>query len=152
MCGIIGYNGFREAKKVLIDCLKRLEYRGYDSAGIGVIEKKLHIYKEVGEISKLENEIPLFKGNIGIGHTRWATHGAVTKQNAHPQLSSNKKIAVIHNGIIENFKSLKESLEKRGTKFNSQTDTEVIAQLINKNYNGNLEDAVFSALPLLLLS
>ena len=146
MCGIIGYNGFREANKVLIDCLKRLEYRGYDSAGICVIGKKLQVFKEVGEISKLEKEIPKLSGENGISHTRWATHGAVTKENAHPHLSSNKKIAVIHNGIIENFKKLKEDLEKKGTKFSSQTDTEVIAHLINENYKGNLEDAVFSAL------
>jgi len=144
VCGIVGYNGFRDANKVLIDCLKRLEYRGYDSAGIGVIGKKLQIFKEVGEISKLEKEIPVFDGEIGIGHTRWATHGAVTKENAHPQLSSNKKIAIIHNGIIENFKKLKEDLEKNGVKFASQTDSEVIAQLINKNYKGNLRDAVIT--------
>jgi glucosamine--fructose-6-phosphate aminotransferase (isomerizing) len=146
VCGIVGYNGFREAKKVLIDCLKRLEYRGYDSAGIGVIGKKLQIFKDVGEISKLEEKIPSLDGDIGISHTRWATHGAVTKENAHPQLSSNKKIAVIHNGIIENFKKLREDLEKKGIKFISQTDTEVIAHLINENYNGNLENAVFSAI------
>ena len=146
MCGIIGYNGFRDANKVLIDGLKRLEYRGYDSAGIGVIGEKLQVYKDVGEISKLEKEIPFFVGNIGIGHTRWATHGTVTKENAHPQLSLNKKIAVIHNGIIENFKKLKEDLETKGTKFCSQTDTEVIVQLINDFYKGNIEDAVFSAL------
>ncbi|UCF49165.1 MAG: glutamine--fructose-6-phosphate transaminase (isomerizing), partial [Thermoplasmatales archaeon] len=146
MCGIIGYNGFRDANKVLIDGLKRLEYRGYDSAGIGIIGKKLQIFKEVGEISKLETEIPVFDGDIGIGHTRWATHGAVTKENAHPQLSTNKKIAVIHNGIIENFKSLREQLEKKGVKFNSQTDSEVIAQLINENYKGNLRDAVITTI------
>jgi glucosamine--fructose-6-phosphate aminotransferase (isomerizing) len=146
VCGIVGYNGFREANKVLIDCLKRLEYRGYDSAGIGVIGKKLQIFKDVGEISKLEEKIPSLDGDIGISHTRWATHGAVTKENAHPQLSSNKKIAVIHNGIIENFKKLREDLEKKGTKFISQTDTEVIAHLINENYKGNLENAVFSAI------
>jgi len=146
VCGIIGYNGFRDANKVLIDGLKRLEYRGYDSAGIGVIGEKLQVYKDVGEISKLEKEIPFFVGNIGIGHTRWATHGTVTKENAHPQLSLNKKIAVIHNGIIENFKKLKEDLETKGTKFCSQTDTEVIVQLINDFYKGNIEDAVFSAL------
>ena len=146
MCGIVGYNGFREANKVIIDCLKRLEYRGYDSAGIGIIGKKLQIFKDIGEISKLEKEIPSFDGDIGIGHTRWATHGAVTKENAHPQLSSNKKIAVIHNGIIENFKKLKEDLEKKGVKFSSQTDSEVIAQLINKNYKGDLKDAVFSTI------
>jgi glucosamine--fructose-6-phosphate aminotransferase (isomerizing) len=146
VCGIIGYNGFRDANRVLIDGLKRLEYRGYDSAGIGVIGKTLQLYKNVGEISKLEKEIPSFEGNIGIGHTRWATHGAVTKENAHPQLSINKKIAVIHNGIIENFKKLKENLEEKGIKFCSQTDTEVIVQLINDHYKGNLEDAVFSAI------
>jgi glucosamine--fructose-6-phosphate aminotransferase (isomerizing) len=146
VCGIVGYNGFRDANKVLIDCLKKLEYRGYDSAGIGVIGKKLQIFKEVGEISKLENEIPVFEGDIGIGHTRWATHGAVTKENAHPQLSSNKKIALIHNGIIENFKTLKEGLEKKGVKFSSQTDSEVIAQLINENYKGDLRDAVISTI------
>ena len=146
MCGIIGYNGYREANKVLIDCLKRLEYRGYDSAGIGVIGKKLQVFKEVGEISKLEKEIPSLEGDIGIGHTRWATHGAVTRENAHPQLSQNKKIAVIHNGIIENFNQLKENLEKKGKKFSSRTDTEVIAHLIEDNYKGNLENAVFSAL------
>jgi glucosamine--fructose-6-phosphate aminotransferase (isomerizing) len=146
VCGIIGYNGFRDANRVLIDGLKRLEYRGYDSAGIGVIGKTLQLYKDVGEISKLEKEIPSFEGNIGIGHTRWATHGAVTKENAHPQLSINKKIAVIHNGIIENFKKLKENFEEKGIKFCSQTDTEVIVQLINDHYKDNLEDAVFSAI------
>jgi len=146
LCGIIGYNGFRDANKVLIDCLKRLEYRGYDSAGIAVIGKNLKIFKEIGEISKLEKEIPDLKGNIGIGHTRWATHGSVTKENAHPQTSSDKKIAIIHNGIIENFKILREKLEKKGIKFRSQTDTEVIAHLISENYKDNLEDAVINAL------
>jgi glucosamine--fructose-6-phosphate aminotransferase (isomerizing) len=146
LCGIIGYNGFRDANQVLIDCLKRLEYRGYDSAGISVLDKKLQVYKEVGEISKLEKEIPTYKGDIGIGHTRWATHGGVTKQNAHPHLSTDKKIAVIHNGIIENFKTLKEDLERKGIKFRSETDSEVIAQLIGYNYKGNLEIAVYSAL------
>ncbi|MCK4349123.1 MAG: glutamine--fructose-6-phosphate transaminase (isomerizing), partial [Thermoplasmatales archaeon] len=146
MCGIIGYNGFREAKDVLIECLKRLEYRGYDSAGIGVIGEKLEVFKEVGEITNLEKEIPDFKGNIGIGHTRWATHGKVSKENAHPQLSCDEKIAVVHNGIIDNFKKLRENLESKGHKFKSQTDTEVIAHLIEEEYTGNLEEAVFSAL------
>jgi len=146
LCGIVGYNGFRDADKVIIDCLKRLEYRGYDSAGIGVIGKKLQIFKDVGEISKLEKKIPHIDGCIGISHTRWATMGAVTKENAHPHLSDNKKIAVIHNGIIENYKKLKEELEKQGFKFRSQTDSEIIAHLIEKNYKGNLENAVFSAL------
>jgi len=130
LCGISGYTGFREAKDVIIECLKRLDYRGYDSAGIGILDKKIKIFKDIGEIAHLEGEIPEIQGDIGIGHTRWATHGAVTRENAHPQLSPNKKIAVIHNGIIENFKTLKEDLEKKGHKFTSQTDTEVIAQLI----------------------
>ena len=146
MCGIVGYNGFREANKVLIDCLKRLEYRGYDSAGIGIIDKKLCVFKEVGEISNLEKEIPTIKGNIGVSHTRWGTHGKITKENAHPHVSCNKKLAVVHNGIIENFKTLKEYLEKKGHTFISQTDSEVIVHLINEEYKGNLENAVFSAL------
>ena len=146
MCGIIGYNGFRNADNVLIEGLKRLEYRGYDSAGIGVIGKNLKVFKEVGEISKLEKDIPKLDGTIGIGHTRWATHGGVNKENAHPHLSGNKKIAIIHNGIIENFKKLRENLEKQGVKFQSQTDTEVIAHLIEKSYTGNIQDAVVSAL------
>ena len=146
MCGIIGYNGFRETNQVLIKCLKRLEYRGYDSAGVASINKKLYVYKEIGEVENLEKHNNKLKGNIGIGHTRWATHGSVTQINAHPQISPNKKIAVIHNGIIENYKKIKENLEKKGHKFRSQTDTEVIAHLIEKYYKGNLEDAVFTAL------
>ena len=146
MCGIIGYTGFREINRVLISSLKRLEYRGYDSAGVASIDKKLQVFKEIGEVYNLEKHNKSLKGSIGIGHTRWATHGGVTKENAHPQISPNKKIAVIHNGIIENFKKIKEDLEKKGNKFRSQTDTEVIAHLIEKNYKGNLEDAVFNAL------
>jgi glucosamine--fructose-6-phosphate aminotransferase (isomerizing) len=146
LCGIIGYNGFRDANKIILDSLKKLEYRGYDSAGISIIDNEQQIFKEVGEISTLEEKLPNFNGTIGIGHTRWATHGAVTKQNAHPHLSSNKKIAIVHNGIIENFQSLKEDLIERGYKFLSNTDSEVIAHLIEDNYNGNLENAVFSAL------
>lgn len=146
MCGIIGYIGFRNAKQVGIDCLKRLEYRGYDSAGISVIDKKQQVYKEVGEIKELEKKLPTLKGNIAVSHTRWATHGGVTKENAHPHLSANKKIAVVHNGIVENFRKLKEQLEKKGYKFISQTDTEVLAHLIQDNYKGDLEKAVYSAL------
>ena len=146
MCGIIGYNGFREANKVLIDCLKRLEYRGYDSAGICIMGKKLQVFKEVGEISKLENKIPSLKGDIGIGHVRWATHGKVSKENAHPHLSGNKKIALIHNGIIENFQSLKEELQQKGHIFLSQTDSEIIAHVIEEEYTDTLENAVHNAL------
>lgn len=146
MCGIIGYAGFRNANKIIIECLKRLEYRGYDSAGVSILGKKQQIFKEVGEIKNLEKNLPDFKGTIGIGHTRWATHGSVTKENAHPHLSSNKKIAIAHNGIIENYRKLKEGLIKKGYKFISETDSEVIAHLIQDNYKGNLEKAVYSAL------
>ena len=146
MCGIVGYNGFRDANNVLIDCLKRLEYRGYDSAGICIVGDKLQIFKDVGEISKLEREIPDFKGDNGISHTRWATHGAVTKDNAHPHVSCDNKIAIIHNGIIENFIQLKEELIKKGIKFYSKTDSEVIANLIYDNYKGDLKQAVTNAI------
>jgi len=129
-----------------MDCLKRLEYRGYDSAGIAVIDKKLKVFKEVGGISNLKEKTPSIKGSIGIGHTRWATHGGVTQENAHPHTCCKKKISLIHNGIIENFKSLKENLEKKGHKFTSQTDTEVIAHLIEDEYKDNFEDAVIKAL------
>ncbi len=146
MCGIIGYVGFREAKDVIIDGLKRLDYRGYDSAGMGVIDDKLQVFKEVGEIINLEKVVSLVKGDIAMGHTRWATHGIVSKENAHPQISPNKKIAVVHNGIIENFKKLKEELENKGYIFTSQTDTEVITYLLEEHYEGNLKEAVFTTL------
>jgi glutamine---fructose-6-phosphate transaminase (isomerizing) len=145
VCGIIGYVGYRNARTVLIESLKRLDYRGYDSAGVAIIDKKLKVYKEVGEIAQVEKQIPLLKGTTGIGHTRWATHGMVTKENAHPHLSCDKKIAIIHNGIIENFTKLKEELKKKGHTFRSQTDSEVIAHLIDDAYKGNLENAVIAA-------
>jgi glucosamine--fructose-6-phosphate aminotransferase (isomerizing) len=145
VCGIIGYVGFRNARTVLIDSLKRLDYRGYDSAGIAIIDKKLKVFKEVGEIANVEKQIPLLKGTTGVGHTRWATQGGVTKENAHPHVSCNKKIAIVHNGIIENFSTLKETLRKKGHIFRSQTDSEVIAHLIDDVYDGNLEDAVAAA-------
>lgn len=142
MCGIIGYKGNREAQPILLESLKKLEYRGYDSAGIAIIDKKLKFYRETGEISALQKNIPKMQGTIGIGHTRWATHGSVKKENAHPQISMNKKIAVAHNGIIENFMQLKQELLDKGYKFTSQTDTEVIAHLIQDNYHGNLKEAI----------
>jgi glucosamine--fructose-6-phosphate aminotransferase (isomerizing) len=145
VCGIIGYVGFRNARSVLIESLKRLDYRGYDSAGVAIIDKKLRIYKEVGEIAQVEQQIPPLNGTTGIGHTRWATHGAVTKTNAHPHVSCNKKIAIIHNGIIENYLKLRQDLLKKGHKFLSETDTEVVVHLIDDAYKGNLEDAVVAA-------
>jgi len=146
LCGIVGYNGFRDADKVLIDSLKKLEYRGYDSSGIAIIDKKQQVFKEIGEIKNLEEKIPKIKGHIGMGHTRWATHGEVSKKNAHPHLSNSGKIAIVHNGIIENYVKLRENLEKKGFKFTSQTDSEVIANLIEDNYKDDLKDAVFSAI------
>ena len=147
MCGIIGYTGFRDANKTLIEGLKKLEYRGYDSMGISVITKsKIQTYKEVGEISKLENKIPEFKGTTGIAHTRWATHGEVTKINAHPHTSSNKKISVVHNGIIENYIKLRKELSKKGYNFITNTDSEVIAHLIQDNYKDDLQKAVYKAI------
>lgn len=146
MCGIIGYVGYRNARDVVLEGLKRLEYRGYDSAGIGILAEKLLVYKEVGDIKNLEEVLPEINSNIAIGHTRWATHGKVSKENAHPHLSCNGKIAVAHNGIIENFKELKEELEINGHEFKSETDTEVIAHLIEENYKNNLEEAVLDAI------
>ena len=146
MCGIAGYVGHRNAAEVLIDCLKRLEYRGYDSVGIGVIGKKLSVFKDVGEIKDVRGKLPEMHGNIGIGHTRWATHGKVSRENAHPHLSCDGKIALVHNGIIENFKTLKEELENKGHKFLSETDSEVIVHLIEEEYDGKIEEAVISAI------
>ena len=137
MCGIVGYTGFRNAKDVVIGCLKRLEYRGYDSAGIAVLNNKINVYKKVGEISKIEKNIPDFKGHTAISHSRWATMGAVNEINAHPHTSCDKKISLVHNGIIENYKKIREDLEKKGHKFSSNTDTEVIAHLIEEEYKKN---------------
>ncbi|RLF47986.1 MAG: glutamine--fructose-6-phosphate transaminase (isomerizing) [Thermoplasmata archaeon] len=146
MCGIIGYVGFRNAREILLEGLKRLDYRGYDSAGVGLISDKLIVYKEVGEIKKLEEQVPAINTTAGIGHTRWATHGGVTKANAHPHTDCKKKIAVVHNGIIENFKELRDELISRGHKFTSDTDTEVVAHLVEEAYDGCLEKAVSSAI------
>lgn len=142
MCGIIGYIGDREAVPVLLHGLHRLEYRGYDSAGIAVIDKdgNLIIEKVVGKIKDLTEHLwgKDIKGNIGIGHTRWATHGPPTVENAHPHKSQNNSIAVVHNGIVENYAQLKEELIKKGYEFKSQTDTEVIAHLIEDLFEEDL--------------
>ena len=121
MCGIIGYTGKRSANPVLLEGLRRLEYRGYDSAGITTLDNDFHIKKDKGKINEID--LSNLSGNIGIAHTRWATHGKVTKENAHPHLSNNGKIAVVHNGIIENYQQLKQFLISKNFKFNSETDT-----------------------------
>ncbi|MFQ6062478.1 MAG: glutamine--fructose-6-phosphate transaminase (isomerizing), partial [Methanosarcinales archaeon] len=143
MCGIVGYIGKSEAIPILVDALKKLEYRGYDSAGIAFLNNKLKVYKTKGRIEDLEKILPDMESHIGIGHTRWSTHGRPNDINAHPHTSGN--IAVVHNGIIENYQKLKEKLEKK-YKFVSETDTEVIAHLINYYYNGNLVQSVKNAL------
>ena len=146
MCGIIGYIGNRKASSILFSGLKSLEYRGYDSVGMAIIGSKLRIKKDVGKINEVNEKLNFLDldGNIGIGHTRWATHGRVNRENAHPHLSNNRKIAVVHNGIIENYQELKDFLEKKNFKFYSKTDTEVIPNLVEfEMKNGkNFIDAV----------
>ena len=149
MCGIVGYIGKKPAFPILLSGLKRLEYRGYDSFGFFVLNKgNPFLFKKVGKISEAEGDLSNFKvdGEIGIAHTRWATTGGVTEANAHPHYDCQKNIYLVHNGIIENYKELKEQLIKEGHKFNSETDTEVLAHLIEKFFQGNLEEAVRKAL------
>ncbi|MCL2839969.1 MAG: glutamine--fructose-6-phosphate transaminase (isomerizing) [Defluviitaleaceae bacterium] len=145
MCGIIGYAGDESAVPIIVDGLKKLEYRGYDSAGIAVFTKdSFKVVKQKGRLVGLEERLEntTITSNMGIGHTRWATHGEPSDVNSHPHLGSGSKIAVVHNGIIENYKQLKAQLERRGVKFVSQTDSEVVAQLAEYYYNGNLLDTV----------
>ncbi len=132
MCGIIGYIGKRQAAPILLDGLRNLDYRGYDSCGIAVIGQDLIIKKDVGRIEDVNKKLNFLstQGNIGIGHTRWSTHGGVTRENSHPHLSNNGKIAVVHNGIIENFQEQKKFLIQQGFKFCSETDTEIIPNTI----------------------
>jgi len=149
MCGIVGYVGPREAAPILMDGLRRMEYRGYDSAGIAVINGDgLSVRKAAGKLSVLAEEIAgqAPHGSIGIGHTRWATHGAPTTPNAHPHTDQSGRIALIHNGIIENASDLRKALLARGHVFTSETDTEVLAHLIGALYEGDLEEAVAAAL------
>lgn len=153
MCGIVAYIGHREAYPIIIKGLKRLEYRGYDSAGVALLtpEKSLNIYKKSGKVADLENETngKDIHASTGMGHTRWATHGAPNDINAHPHLSQNGEFAIIHNGIIENYHSLKTALIARGHEFKSETDTEVLIHLIeevHKNNNVSFEEAVRMAL------
>ena len=151
MCGIIGYCGPRQAAPVLLNGLKRLEYRGYDSAGICVCDAaKLQVIKTKGKIHDLRHLVPPdLPGNLGIGHTRWATHGIVNDTNAHPHLDCTGKLAIVHNGIIENFESLRNMLKAEGHTIKTETDSEIIAHLIEKYYEGDLEKAVKAALPIL---
>lgn len=151
MCGIIAYSGHRQVMPILLKGLQRLEYRGYDSVGVAVLNTKLHIYKLPGKVSKLVEYLADkdTSGNIGIGHTRWATHGEPNQLNAHPHLSENKDIALIHNGIIENYGVLKAELTNRGHNFVSETDTEVLVHLIEdvqEKSGCSLEEAVRIAL------
>lgn len=149
MCGIVGYIGEQEALPILLEGLKKLEYRGYDSAGISIIcNNKIQTEKASGKIIALEEKLSdkCFKGNIGIAHTRWATHGAPVECNAHPHCSYDGKISVVHNGIIENYAILKSKLQSEGIKFVSDTDTEVIAHLIARFYKGDIKAAVLQAI------
>jgi glutamine---fructose-6-phosphate transaminase (isomerizing) len=150
MCGIVAYIGNKPAQNILIEGLKRLEYRGYDSAGVATLEDDgLHVVRAVGRVSNVEDRLENMgglRGTIGIAHTRWATHGGVTELNAHPHQDDRHGIAVIHNGIIENYAAVKTWLEERGHTFSSQTDTEVISMLVSELYEGDLETAVQAAL------
>ncbi|MDX2118264.1 MAG: glutamine--fructose-6-phosphate transaminase (isomerizing) [Planctomycetota bacterium] len=150
MCGIVAYLGNKPAQNLLLEGLKRLEYRGYDSAGIAVLEDgQLRVARAVGRVANLEDkleDIGGLRGHQGLCHTRWATHGGVTEANAHPHTDDTNGIAVVHNGIIENYAALKTYLEEKGHTFRSQTDTEVLAMLIGELYEGDLEKAVQAAL------
>src|SRR5207249_1591749 len=149
MCGIVGYIGSQDASSILMDGLRRLEYRGYDSAGVAVLNGgDIQLRRTVGKLPILEGLLrrqPVH-GTLGLGHTRWATHGRPSEENAHPHLCCQNKIVVVHNGIIENYVELKQRLSAQGHVFKSQTDTEVLAHLIEEAYHGDLLHAVRQAL------
>jgi glutamine---fructose-6-phosphate transaminase (isomerizing) len=149
MCGIVGYIGPKKAVPVILDGLRRLEYRGYDSAGIAVLEENgcLTVRRASGKLRNLEDALKLspIDGSYGIGHTRWATHGRPTEENAHPHRDCHGDIVVVHNGIVENYLKLKQELTDEGHRFVTETDTEIIAHLVEKYYDGNLENAVRDA-------
>src|SRR5437868_6795054 len=149
MCGIVGYVGRREAEPILVEGLRRLEYRGYDSAGLATLTgSRLHVRKRAGRIADLASHLrdrPI-PGCHGISHTRWATHGPANDRNAHPHIGGNDLVAVVHNGVIENYAVLKRQLQDEGIVFHSDTDTEVIAQLVAHYLNGDLVEAVRKAL------
>src|SRR5437588_10030149 len=152
MCGIVGYVGYREAEPVLVEGLRRLEYRGYDSAGVATLAgPHLHLRKKAGRIQELARHLrdDPSPGRTGISHTRWATHGPANDRNAHPHLSADGSVAVVHNGVIENYAALKRQLQEAGVVFHSDTDTEVIAHLIEQHDHGDLPDAVRKVLGML---
>ncbi|MFB3098872.1 MAG: glutamine--fructose-6-phosphate aminotransferase, partial [Acidimicrobiia bacterium] len=147
MCGIMGYVGSADATTIIMDGLRRLEYRGYDSAGVAVNDHGINVRKAEGKIDQLAallEEEPL-TGTIGIGHTRWATHGRPSDLNAHPHTDASGEFVVVHNGIIENFQTLREDLEASGVELTSETDTELLAHLVAAEYDGNLAAAVRAA-------
>ena len=152
MCGIVAYTGKRPVARVLLDGLKRLEYRGYDSAGLAMLGDDVQCVKSTGKVKCLEEKIRTQKPELltcsgcGIAHTRWATHGAPTAENAHPHFDASYRFAVVHNGIIENYQELRSVLEKKGVVFRSQTDSEVLPHLIAEAYEGDLLSAVAAAL------
>src|SRR5438105_8324298 len=154
MCGIVGYIGQREAEPILVEGLRRLEYRGYDSAGLATVTgRTLHLRKRAGRVSDLADSLTRqpAAGCHGIAHTRWATHGPATDGNAHPHVAGagEAAVAVVHNGVIENYSALKRQLQDDGVTFHSDTDTEVIAQLVARHNHGDLVEAVRTVLPLL---
>jgi len=145
MCGIVGYIGDKQAKFILLDCLSRLEYRGYDSCGIAIRDADIKVYKDITRVADVAANAPVLSGKMGIGHTRWATHGIPSVVNAHPHVDCTGRFAVVHNGVIANYAVLKQQLIAEGHVFLSQTDTEVLPHLIEKYYDGNLETAVEAA-------
>src|SRR5947199_3983318 len=148
MCGIVGYVGERPALDVVMQGLRRLEYRGYDSAGVAVLDgADLAVERRAGKLANLDEALASrqMPGSLGIGHTRWATHGAPTDRNAHPHVDCTGRLAVIHNGIIENHQRLRDRLVKAGHAFASDTDTECIAHLLEEHFQGHLGDAVRAA-------
>ena len=146
MCGIVSYIGKKDPVPILIKGLRRLEYRGYDSAGLALLDGRiLKSIKKAGKVSELSDQLSVspIKGNCGIAHTRWATHGVPNDINAHPHLDKTGKIALVHNGIIENYDSIKKTLEKRGVVFTSDTDSEVLVQLISEIYHNDEDQLDF---------
>ncbi|MDP2730726.1 MAG: glutamine--fructose-6-phosphate transaminase (isomerizing) [Dehalococcoidales bacterium] len=149
MCGIVGYVGNKQAKPILLDCLSRLEYRGYDSSGVAVLDDNIKVYKDKVRVGVIQEKCPQLSGTLGVAHTRWATHGPPSLVNAHPHLDCTGRFAVVHNGVITNYQSLRKSLTAEGHKFISETDSEVIPHLIEKYFQDSIEKAVEDAIAML---